>query len=111
FVFFFSSRRRHTRFSRDWSSDVCSSDLSKRDLLFLRVLSTLEPVYSNFRHLRPWAGTRSGETVAITARRRRSNRPGNSQAKGPTGSTSISEELAGSSPATPKEQAPPARPA
>src|SRR5690606_23980242 len=27
--FFFSSRRRHTRFSRDWSSDVCSSDLSR----------------------------------------------------------------------------------
>src|SRR5690606_11249209 len=26
-VLFFSSRRRHTRFSRDWSSDVCSSDL------------------------------------------------------------------------------------
>src|SRR2546429_6711764 len=26
--FFFSSRRRHTRCSRDWSSDVCSSDLS-----------------------------------------------------------------------------------
>src|SRR5690606_39942363 len=25
--FFFSSRRRHTRFSRDWSSDMCSSDL------------------------------------------------------------------------------------
>src|SRR5690606_39375704 len=25
---FFSSRRRHTRFSRDWSSDVCSSDLA-----------------------------------------------------------------------------------
>src|SRR5690606_40866355 len=24
-------RRRHTRFSRDWSSDVCSSDLSSRD--------------------------------------------------------------------------------
>src|SRR6266511_2144538 len=27
---FFSSRRRHTRFSRDWSSDVCSSDLPVR---------------------------------------------------------------------------------
>src|SRR2546429_7299602 len=27
--FFFSSRRRHTRCSRDWSSDVCSSDLSR----------------------------------------------------------------------------------
>src|SRR5207245_4854646 len=26
-VFFFSSRRRHTRCYRDWSSDVCSSDL------------------------------------------------------------------------------------
>src|SRR5260370_15508328 len=28
FCFFFSSRRRHTRFKCDWSSDVCSSDLS-----------------------------------------------------------------------------------
>src|SRR5437870_13646342 len=27
---FFSSRRRHTRWPRDWSSDVCSSDLSRR---------------------------------------------------------------------------------
>src|SRR3712207_4691740 len=29
-VFFFSSRRRHTRYWRDWSSDVCSSDLGGR---------------------------------------------------------------------------------
>src|SRR6266436_2365013 len=29
-IFFFSSRRRHTRCSRDWSSDVCSSDLIRR---------------------------------------------------------------------------------
>src|SRR3712207_9150868 len=28
--FFFSSRRRHTRYWRDWSSDVCSSDLHRR---------------------------------------------------------------------------------
>src|SRR2546430_9923037 len=28
--FFFSSRRRHTRFDCDWSSDVCSSDLHRR---------------------------------------------------------------------------------
>src|SRR5207245_5443861 len=28
YCFFFSSRRRHTRCYRDWSSDVCSSDLS-----------------------------------------------------------------------------------
>src|SRR5882762_4662128 len=30
--FFFSSRRRHTRFQCDWSSDVCSSDLFKTAL-------------------------------------------------------------------------------
>src|SRR3712207_8501962 len=37
--FFFSSRRRHTRYWRDWSSDVCSSDLlegiTRRSLLEL----------------------------------------------------------------------------
>src|SRR5438067_8847954 len=32
FVFFFSSRRRHTRSKRDWSSDVCSSDLGHAPL-------------------------------------------------------------------------------
>src|SRR5437870_11284998 len=31
FFFFFSSRRRHTRWPRDWSSDVCSSDLAPED--------------------------------------------------------------------------------
>src|SRR5207249_9362104 len=31
FFFFFSSRRRHTRSKRDWSSDVCSSDLTASD--------------------------------------------------------------------------------
>src|SRR5260370_6123738 len=33
--FFFSSRRRHTRFKCDWSSDVCSSDLSENPPLSL----------------------------------------------------------------------------
>src|SRR5699024_11305887 len=32
-VFFFSSRRRHTRSKRDWSSDVCSSDLDQKGIL------------------------------------------------------------------------------
>src|SRR5690606_39446621 len=32
---FFSSRRRHTRFSRDWSSDVCSSDLRNGSRILL----------------------------------------------------------------------------
>src|SRR5256885_8265356 len=30
-IFFFSSRRRHTRLQGDWSSDVCSSDLVSRE--------------------------------------------------------------------------------
>src|SRR5256884_9878612 len=40
FFFFFSSRRRHTRCSRDWSSDVCSSDL------LLLLLITFAPLLS-----------------------------------------------------------------
>src|SRR5690625_2060069 len=34
-LFFFSSRRRHTRWPRDWSSDVCSSDLAGERLLLI----------------------------------------------------------------------------
>src|SRR2546430_5767962 len=41
FCFFFSSRRRHTRFDCDWSSDVCSSDL---ELSGERALHELEQV-------------------------------------------------------------------
>src|SRR5207249_8256172 len=36
-VFFFSSRRRHTRSKRDWSSDVCSSDLCEHALVSAQV--------------------------------------------------------------------------
>src|SRR5690606_39877106 len=39
FLFFFSSRRRHTRFSRDWSSDVCSSDLASGDTDVARIMA------------------------------------------------------------------------
>src|SRR6266436_9394910 len=39
--FFFSSRRRHTRCSRDWSSDVCSSDLEDPEDLPPSVLRTM----------------------------------------------------------------------
>src|SRR5690606_40967361 len=45
FDFFFSSRRRHTRFSRDWSSDVCSSDL-RTCVLLLGVLAGIYPAWS-----------------------------------------------------------------
>src|SRR5690606_40083037 len=38
--FFYSSRRRHTSFSRDWSSDVCSSDLVGQDIVVERFAET-----------------------------------------------------------------------
>src|SRR5438270_8873264 len=73
-VFFFSSRRRHTRFDCDWSSDVCSSDLAqggqagsavpelplahdltggieKADLMLLRApIDASKPAYSAIGH-------------------------------------------------------------
>src|SRR5690606_40509501 len=53
---FFSSRRRHTRFSRDWSSDVCSSDL-------LRAGSGRRPAAGAARILR---ATRSKEVNVMS---------------------------------------------
>src|SRR5690625_7732901 len=46
YVFFFSSRRRHTRWPRDWSSDVCSSDL-KENVLFSNVGDSRAYIYFN----------------------------------------------------------------
>src|SRR5690606_40765366 len=51
YMFFFSSRRRHTRFSRDWSSDVCSSDLllqGKFEVAQKMDLEEEEPVQGKF---------------------------------------------------------------
>src|SRR2546421_9406620 len=48
YIFFFSSRRRHTRSDRDWSSDVCSSDLLIVDgnpLQDVRALSSISTVF------------------------------------------------------------------
>src|SRR2546430_8997885 len=52
YFFFFSSRRRHTRFDCDWSSDVCSSDLVARDFdgpLFGGALDFLQPLRMRHR--------------------------------------------------------------
>src|SRR6266536_4459964 len=40
--FFFSSRRRHTRSTRDWSSDVCSSNLREGELLVEKLKRAFE---------------------------------------------------------------------
>src|SRR5690606_41958436 len=51
FFFFFSSRRRHTRFSRDWSSDVCSSDLDGAAVIEILTLGHVElPVAQPIPH-------------------------------------------------------------
>src|SRR2546429_4800899 len=82
--FFFSSRRRHTRCSRDWSSDVCSSDLSSpvtarsgilwagAGMLVATLITFLYPGMSNYALILPamliggvlawWSGKR----VAMT---------------------------------------------
>src|SRR5690606_39284019 len=53
--FFFSSRRRHTRFSRDWSSDVCSSDLIES-----------QPYLEAIRQLRYEIGHRNALDIHLT---------------------------------------------
>src|ERR1017187_8145703 len=52
FVFFFSSRRRHTRYIGDWSSDVCSSDLTHRYRLSYRPPRFGQPFFQS-RNLLP----------------------------------------------------------
>src|SRR5207237_3769226 len=48
--FFFSSRRRHTRFKCDWSSDVCSSDLQSGRRAWLLVNPSNRDVLLTARH-------------------------------------------------------------
>src|SRR5690606_40928593 len=76
--FFFSSRRRHTRFSRDWSSDVCSSDLFARNLFIQPTpeeLQGFEPRFTviqvpGFTAVPEVDGTRSGVFVVLNFTRR-----------------------------------------
>src|SRR5437762_10771192 len=54
YQFFFSSRRRHTRYIGDWSSDVCSSDLDKRTPMASALAWSIAPVLFKYEHsLRP----------------------------------------------------------
>src|SRR5690606_41193408 len=66
--FFFSSRRRHTSFSRDWSSDVCSSDLSSQPSVS-RSLVQRAPAYST--RLSPYSSACATHQVAISQPRLR----------------------------------------
>src|SRR5207249_5898582 len=81
--FFFSSRRRHTRSKRDWSSDVCSSDL---DALVLAVAGLVSQIVERRgrdgrRQLPDWLlahvgpaqrlGNQKGNTVSTRSEERR----------------------------------------
>src|SRR5437763_15856888 len=59
FVFFFSSRRRHTRYIGDWSSDVCSSDLynNAMDIIQLVFGFVNAPLFATFLLGMFWART------------------------------------------------------
>src|SRR5258707_10841163 len=65
--FFFSSRRRHTRYWRDWSSDVCSSDLTsvrssaRRSALIARPSKIVAVMFSLLLYYSPIASLRSEE--------------------------------------------------
>src|SRR5258707_11338838 len=50
FFFFFSSRRRHTRYWRDWNSDVCSSDLARTTVDSAAVTRVRINLYTNLDH-------------------------------------------------------------
>src|SRR5437763_13885983 len=56
-MFFFSSRRRHTRYIGDWSSDVCSSDLTDSNVLgATHEAKDLEHLDSGMRIVEPIMG-------------------------------------------------------
>src|SRR5262249_59170333 len=62
-LFFFSSRRRHTRLVSDWSSDVCSSDLGATATAATRCWprsSRRSPRRATRRRSRSWCSGRSG---------------------------------------------------
>src|SRR5437867_10334762 len=70
-IFFFSSRRRHTRSYGDWSSDVCSSDLSGP--LLDRIDIHVDMPAVQYRELRENAGGEASDAIrdrVIRARRR-----------------------------------------
>src|SRR5207249_9269459 len=68
----FSSRRRHTRSKRDWSSDVCSSDLSRRKRAARNRGSQAQPAIPKVKRLTDraisWRGENAGSDGALPGR-------------------------------------------
>src|SRR5699024_11449210 len=79
--FFFSSRRRHTRSKRDWSSDVCSSDLTGSDPI-CRFARANRQIGSLPVAERKQAGMRVGEARSEVAARSEERRVGKESRSG-----------------------------
>src|SRR5690242_4299295 len=69
-LFFFSSRRRHTRLTCDWSSDVCSSDLAAC-LRCCRRAPIVSPISSTTVGLPRWHSRSAAIDLPVTGKRRR----------------------------------------
>src|SRR5207245_4465768 len=79
--FFFSSRRRHTRCYRDWSSDVCSSDLGSQegDLRLVVVAQVLAAVVVPVANAGRGPRAESAAVVAHRSEERRVGKEGRSR--------------------------------
>src|SRR2546422_9236256 len=67
-VFFFSSKRGHTGCSRDWSSDVCSSDLHQREARFLALVAAAAPARGAILEIGSFKGKSTVGLASIAAR-------------------------------------------
>src|SRR5256885_5487047 len=79
-LFFFSSRRRHTRLQGDWSSDVCSSDLHRLEIVLAdgsdfcaakTVLVVIHAEYLNWHICLPSQGIKYGGSVILAKKKLR----------------------------------------
>src|SRR5699024_12226101 len=99
--FFLSSRRRHTRSKRDWSSDVCSSDLGAGDTAFMAGADITEfpernaadsiavhPVFNKIEHIpKPTIALLNGFTLGGGFELRSEERRVGKECRGRWGST------------------------
>src|SRR3712207_7071147 len=80
FFFFFSSRRRHTRYWRDWSSDVCSSDLTPTGAVLRRLSpASREEIMMRKRSL--WLTLLVAVSLAVTGSALAEHAPGGTRSE------------------------------